>query len=134
MAVGQVGFKDQRKVCCMCIVIDQVLIVAQVKRVYVEKRENAIINRLNKTKEEKYPDLREEKEARLKELGKRDRDAQQARVCALLLPPLVFCFLLRLFSALLPVILLRLFLMLLSLAPSAASSLLQYRRISVSAF
>jgi hypothetical protein len=108
-----------------------VLIVAQVKRVYVEKRENAIINRLNKTKTEKYPDLREEKEARLKELGKRDRDAQQARVCALVLPSLEFCFLLRLFSALLPVILLRLFLMLLPLAPSAASSLLHYRPISV---
>jgi hypothetical protein len=51
----------------------------------VEKRENAIVNRLNKTKVEKFPDLREEKEARLKELGKRDRDAQQARVCSFLL-------------------------------------------------
>ncbi|KAF1919575.1 hypothetical protein BDU57DRAFT_512738 [Ampelomyces quisqualis] len=63
MAVGQVGFKDQRKV----------------KRVHVVKRENVIVNRLNKTKVEKFPDLREEKEARLKELGRRDRDAQQAR-------------------------------------------------------
>jgi hypothetical protein len=61
----------------------------------VEKRENPIVNRLNKTKVEKYPDLREEKEARLKELGRRDRDAQQARVSVfvlsflsmLLLPP-----------------------------------------------
>lgn len=50
------------------------------KRIHVEKRENPIINRLNKTKTEKFPDLREEKEARLKELGKRDRDAQQIRV------------------------------------------------------
>lgn len=50
------------------------------KRIHVEKRENPIINRLNKTKTEKYPDLREEKEARLKELGRRDRDAQQAKV------------------------------------------------------
>ncbi|KAH7088869.1 hypothetical protein FB567DRAFT_547715 [Paraphoma chrysanthemicola] len=63
MAVGQVGFKDQRKV----------------KRIHVEKRENPIVNRLNKTKVEKFPDLREEKEARLKELGRRDREAQQAR-------------------------------------------------------
>ncbi|KAF2829429.1 DUF814-domain-containing protein [Ophiobolus disseminans] len=63
MATGQVGFKDQRKV----------------KRIHVEKRENIIVNRLNKTKTEKYPDLREEKEARLKELGRRDRDAQQLR-------------------------------------------------------
>ncbi|PVH95680.1 DUF814-domain-containing protein [Periconia macrospinosa] len=63
MAVGQVGFKDQRKV----------------KRVHVEKRENPIVNRLNKTKVEKFPDLREEKEARLKELRARDRDAMQVR-------------------------------------------------------
>lgn len=64
MAVGQVGFKDQRKV----------------KRIHVEKRENPIVNRLNKTKVEKYPDLAMEKEARLKELRIKDRDAQQARV------------------------------------------------------
>ncbi|KAH8728829.1 hypothetical protein GQ44DRAFT_757224 [Phaeosphaeriaceae sp. PMI808] len=63
MAVGQVGFKDQRKV----------------KRIHVEQRENPIVNRLNKTKTEKFPDLREEKETRLKELGKRDRETQQAR-------------------------------------------------------
>ncbi|KAK7187579.1 hypothetical protein DPSP01_003740 [Paraphaeosphaeria sporulosa] len=63
MAVGQVGFKDQRRV----------------KRIHVEKRENPIVNRLNKTKIEKYPDLAMEKEARQKELRKKDRDAQQAR-------------------------------------------------------
>ncbi|KAA8895195.1 hypothetical protein FN846DRAFT_785371 [Sphaerosporella brunnea] len=50
MATGQVGFKDQRKV----------------KRILVETRVNAIINRLNKTKEEKFPDLWQEKEDRLK--------------------------------------------------------------------
>jgi hypothetical protein len=48
--------------------------------VRVEKRENPIVNRLNKTKVEKFPDLAEEKEARLKELRFRDRDAQQQRV------------------------------------------------------
>ncbi|KAI7721462.1 hypothetical protein KC322_g1626, partial [Hortaea werneckii] len=36
MATGQVGFKDNK----------------MVKRVYVQQRENAIINRLNKTREE----------------------------------------------------------------------------------
>jgi hypothetical protein len=51
----------------------------------VEKRENPIVNRLNKTKVEKFPDLREEKEARLKELGRRDRDAQQLRVSIVML-------------------------------------------------
>ncbi|PSN62196.1 DUF814-domain-containing protein [Corynespora cassiicola Philippines] len=63
MAVGQVGFKDQRKV----------------KRIHVEKRENPIVNRLNKTKVEKHPDLRQEKENRQKELRQRDRTARQAR-------------------------------------------------------
>ncbi|KAF2129649.1 DUF814-domain-containing protein [Dothidotthia symphoricarpi CBS 119687] len=63
MAVGQVGFKDPRKV----------------KKIRVEKRENPIVNRLNKTKVEKFPDLRQEKETRQKELRTRDRDAQQTR-------------------------------------------------------
>lgn len=64
MATGQVGFKDNKKV----------------KRVYVEKRENAIVNRLNKTKVEKLPDLAMEREERAKELRKKDRASQQIRV------------------------------------------------------
>lgn len=56
------------------------LTVSQVKRVLVHQRENAIINRLNKTKVEKHPDLRQEKEDRLKELRKKDQSAQLARV------------------------------------------------------
>lgn len=64
MATGQVGFKDQKKV----------------RRVYVEKRENAIVNRLNKTKVEKHPDLRQEKQDREKELRRKDKAAQQIRV------------------------------------------------------
>lgn len=81
MAVGQVGFKDQRKVSHrVAIRRRELLTAAQVKRIHVEKRENPIVNRLNKTKVEKYPDLAMEKEARLKELRKKDRDAQQARV------------------------------------------------------
>ncbi|KAK0651283.1 hypothetical protein B0T16DRAFT_403526 [Cercophora newfieldiana] len=63
MAVGQVSFKDQKKV----------------KRILVAQRENPIVNRLNKTKVEKHPDLRQEKEDRLKELRKRDQAAMQAR-------------------------------------------------------
>lgn len=67
MAVGQVSFKDNKKV----------------KRILVAQRENAIVNRLNKTKVEKQPDLKQEKDDRLKELRKRDQAAQQARVSIL---------------------------------------------------
>lgn len=54
--------------------------VSQVKRIHVVTRENPIVNRLNKTKVEKFPDLREEKEVRLRELRKRDQGARDARV------------------------------------------------------
>ncbi|KAF5020970.1 hypothetical protein F66182_7016 [Fusarium sp. NRRL 66182] len=63
MEVGQVGFKDARKV----------------KRVLVPQRENPIVNRLNKTKVEKKPDFKQEKEDRLKELRRRDQAAFQTR-------------------------------------------------------
>ncbi|KAI9750274.1 MAG: hypothetical protein M4579_006538 [Chaenotheca gracillima] len=63
MAVGQVSFKDDRKV----------------KKILVEQRQNPIVNRLNKTREEKFPDLRNEKEARMKELRKRDQAAKLER-------------------------------------------------------
>lgn len=65
MAVGQVSFHDDRKV----------------KKVLVKQRENPIINRLNKTKVEKHPDLKQEKDDRLRDLRKRDTSVQQARVC-----------------------------------------------------
>jgi len=48
MAVGQVGFHKSK----------------DVKRVHVENRINETVNRLNKTKIEKHPDLQEEKEDR----------------------------------------------------------------------
>ena len=64
MDVGQVSFKDQKKV----------------KRVMVPQRENPIVNRLNKTKVEKKPDLKQEKDDRDRELRKKDQAAQQARV------------------------------------------------------
>jgi hypothetical protein len=40
---------------------------------------NPTVNRLNKTKVEKYPDLHQEREDRLKELRNRDRATQLAR-------------------------------------------------------
>lgn len=64
MEVGQVSFKDQRKV----------------KRILVPQRENPIVNRLNKTKVEKKPDFKQEKDDRLKELRRRDQAAQLIRV------------------------------------------------------
>lgn len=100
MAVGQVSFHDDRKVCLLYIkvhhycqrdgtfyllILTLTLMSSQVKRVLVPQRENPIINRLNKTKVEKHPDLRLEKEDRLKELRKRDQAAQQSRVSSLLL-------------------------------------------------
>ncbi|KAL8288103.1 hypothetical protein RB601_004488 [Gaeumannomyces tritici] len=63
MDVGQVSFHDQKKV----------------KRILVPQRENAIVNRLNKTKEERHPDLKQEKDDRLRELRKRDQSAQLQR-------------------------------------------------------
>jgi len=50
--------------------------------VLVAQRENPIINRLNKTKVERHPDLKQEKDDRLRELRKRDQAAQQQRVRA----------------------------------------------------
>lgn len=63
MAVGQVSFKDQR----------------MVKRILVAQRENPIVNRLNKTKVEKQPDLKQERDDRQRELQKRDQAVQLAR-------------------------------------------------------
>lgn len=44
------------------------------------KRENAIVNRLNKTKYEKFPNLQEEKLARQREISRRNQEAVKARV------------------------------------------------------
>ncbi|KAK7756404.1 hypothetical protein SLS62_001630 [Diatrype stigma] len=63
MAAGQVSFKDPRRV----------------RKILVPQRENPIINRLNKTKVERHPDLQQEREDRLRELRKRDQANQQAR-------------------------------------------------------
>ncbi|KAH6606994.1 hypothetical protein Trco_006147 [Trichoderma cornu-damae] len=53
--------------------------VGQVKRVLVPHRENPIVNRLNKTKVEKKPDLKAEKDAMMKELRKREQEALQIK-------------------------------------------------------
>ncbi|PHH78658.1 hypothetical protein CDD82_2920 [Ophiocordyceps australis] len=63
MDVGQVSFKDARLV----------------KRILVPQRVNAIVNRLNKTKVEKKPDFRQERDDHLKELRKRENLAQEQR-------------------------------------------------------
>jgi hypothetical protein len=46
----------------------------------VPQRENPIVNRLNKTKVEHKPDLKQEKDDRLKELRQHEQAAQQKRV------------------------------------------------------
>jgi hypothetical protein len=50
-----------------------------VKRVHVVARENPIINRLNKTKTESYPDLAQEREDKLQEVRRRDQAGQKQR-------------------------------------------------------
>jgi len=50
-----------------------------VKKILVPQRENPIVNRLNKTKIEKFPDLQMEKEERLKALRKKDQAAKLDR-------------------------------------------------------
>lgn len=82
MAVGQVSFKDNKKVTALVRPSHhpKPADTAQVKRLVIPQRENVIVNRLNKTKEERHPDLRQEKEDRLKQLRKKDQAAQQLRV------------------------------------------------------
>jgi hypothetical protein len=66
MATGQVSFHNQKLV----------------KKVLVRVRENPIVNRLNKTRVEKFPDLRAEKEEFLKKKRhdeRKMRDQQQTR-------------------------------------------------------
>jgi hypothetical protein len=64
MATGQIGFHKQK----------------QVKKVLVEKRTNEIINRLNKTRVEKFPDLAAEKQEFEKEERRKEKAALQAKV------------------------------------------------------
>lgn len=64
MDVGQVGFHNQR----------------EVRRTVVEKRDNAIVNRLNRTKREADPDFAKEKADRIKELNRIAREAARKQV------------------------------------------------------
>lgn len=57
MATGQVSFHDQK----------------MVRKIHVPVRLNPVVNRLNKTKVEKHPDLRAEKEEDLKVKRKAER-------------------------------------------------------------
>lgn len=63
MAVGQVSFKKER----------------DVRRVHVEERINGIINRLNKTREERFPDLQKEKQDYERELQSREAEIRRQR-------------------------------------------------------
>lgn len=66
MATGQVSFHDQKLV----------------RKVHVPVRQNTIVNRLNKTRVETFPDLRAEREADQKEKRKTERiqrEEQKAR-------------------------------------------------------
>lgn len=74
MAVGQVGFKDQRKV----------------KKVLVEARTNAIINRLNKTKTEAFPDLAVQRDERDRTIRDREKKLMLERVRILSMGPVLF--------------------------------------------
>lgn len=54
--------------------------IFQVKKIHVAERENPIVNRLNKTRVERFPELRAEKEASLKAAKQKDSAAQRERV------------------------------------------------------
>jgi len=64
MAPGQVGFHDE----------------AQVRKARVEKRINQIINRLEKTKEERFPDLIQEKEDRRRQEEHKQKRLKQQKL------------------------------------------------------
>ncbi|KAJ5951440.1 uncharacterized protein N7479_009853 [Penicillium vulpinum] len=61
MAAGQVTFHNHKLV----------------RKVYVKQRENPIVNRLNKTRVEKFPDLQAEKEEDTKKKQRGDRKARE---------------------------------------------------------
>lgn len=63
MAVGQVSFHDAKRV----------------KKILVPTRQNAIVNRLNKTRAEKFPDLAAERDDLRKAKGRRVQAEVQAR-------------------------------------------------------
>ena len=66
MAVGAVTFFNDR----------------QVKRWYVKERQNAIVNRLNKTREERQVDYEAERQERERALGRKKKEFANAQVRA----------------------------------------------------
>lgn len=66
MATGQVSFHNPK----------------QVKKVFIAVRQNPIVNRLNKTRVEKFPDLQAEKEEILKKQRKEERRAREEKKLA----------------------------------------------------
>ncbi|KAF7513411.1 hypothetical protein GJ744_009832 [Endocarpon pusillum] len=63
MATGQVSFHDPK----------------MTKKILVSVRQNAVVNRLNKTRAERFPDLRSEKEDDLKRKRKAERLAREEK-------------------------------------------------------
>ncbi|EDO37379.1 predicted protein [Nematostella vectensis] len=63
MEVGQVGFYNDK----------------QVRLIPVVKRRNEAVNRLNKTKEERFPDLRQEREQRDREEREEEKKSQREK-------------------------------------------------------
>jgi membrane protein involved in colicin uptake len=63
MATGQVSFHDQKLT----------------MKIFIPVRQNAIINRLNKTKVERFPDLHAEREEDLREKRKVERMAREEK-------------------------------------------------------
>lgn len=63
MATGQVSFHNPKLV----------------RKVFVRVRENAIVNRLNKTRIEKFPDLMAEKEEYLKKKNREERRLREEK-------------------------------------------------------
>ena len=82
MVAGQVGFKDSKKVIQLALWYGRPEnnVSCKVKRIHVATRENPIVNRLNKTKVEEFPDLNQQKEDRNMEIRRRERAVQQQRV------------------------------------------------------
>jgi hypothetical protein len=66
MATGQVSFHNPK----------------QVRKIFVPTRQNPIVNRLNKTRQEEFPDLMAEKENYLKEKRKEERRLREERKTA----------------------------------------------------
>jgi len=60
-----------------------ILCLLQVKKIHIPQRENPIVNRLNKTRVEKFPDLHKEKEDYLRNIRKQDTEVQRKKVSSL---------------------------------------------------